>query len=51
MKLIQRIKKKWQKWLQDMAKANEKQFGHQTPSCCGQDKKSKIIHIGNYSSQ
>lgn len=47
MKLLQKIKRKWQKWLEDMAKANEKQFGHQPPSCCGHGNTGNNQPIGN----
>jgi hypothetical protein len=41
MKWFSNLKKRWKKWLENLAKANEKQFGHQPPSCCAHGKPVK----------
>lgn len=43
MELVKTIKEKWQKYLEEMTKANEKMWKGRRPSCCddGKEKKEK----------
>lgn len=34
MELMEKIREKWQKYLKDMAEANEKTWKGRKPSCC-----------------
>lgn len=42
MELLQKIKEKWQKYLKEMAEANEKMWQGHGPSCCGKEKKEGV---------
>lgn len=39
MELLREMKKKWQKYLKEMAEANEKMWKGRKPSCCDNDGK------------
>lgn len=44
MKLLERLKNVWDRWLARLAQANEEEFGGRPPSCCGHGSLKRVKH-------